>query len=463
MHIMLKSFSDSRSALVAACLASLCSAASAQGLETVIDNGATGFQSSYAWTASTIGPFVGANHLTAPGLSAIIDNTSAGFSTQGSWGTSTAQSGFYGSNYALAPYPAVRKYRYPALVIDNTTYDMSNYGCNITGATTEASGYYGRDYIKLSRSNPYLSTKCTFTYTPKLAGNAGGTYPVNIYAHWPANAAHASNARITISDTSGKTRAAFTVNQKASSGEWTLLGTYLETGGTTYVIFDASNADGIVAADAIKVESAEFASENVAKWTLPAGLSGDYDLYARWPNWTGGEAFPAWTVVGGDGSHFIYNTSQRENTGQWRYLGRINTTGSQKNYVQLEHFGETGALVADAVAYVPTGRFPTATWKHATLTGSFNLYANWSPDATRSTKASYIVRTMKRSAIPYYLCDVSTKIIDVDQSAPYQGRRLLGTFTAGPDASCAGVTVTLQPNDKPGTLSADAITVQALP
>jgi hypothetical protein len=73
------------------------------------------------------------------------------------------------------------------------------------------------------------------------------------------------------------------------------------------------------------------------------------------------------------------------------------------------------------------------------------------------------VRTMKRSAIPYYLCDVSTKIIDVDQSAPYQGRRLLGTFTAGPDASCAGVTVTLQPNDKPGTLSADAITVQALP
>ncbi len=441
-------------ALRAAIVCGAISPALVQGAETIIDNGSPGYQGSLAWSDASAGTAQGGSHQVAAGLTGVIDNASAAFTTQGVWQTASSRPSFHGSNYATAAADTSQA-RHASFVIDNTTSTLYSRGC-MQGTSTTAPGYYGRNYVRVAPNIPALYKYCELRYNTQLPGNLGGSFPVAIYAHWPAHAEHASNAKITVLNSSYAVVATFTVNQKVASGEWAYLGQVNQVAGTVFIRFDATNANGIVAADAVKIEAANLSTSKLARWQLPQGLSGNQDIYARWPEWTSSEAMPAWVLIGGDGSTLVRNgVSQRANGGQWRLLGRIHATGSQKNIVQLEHFGQTGTLVADAVAHVPAGKFPSATWTHATLTGPFDLHVSWVADPGRTTKALYVVKTLFPQGSS---CNFQTQLVRVDQTvAPAGGRLLLGSFTASSDPACGGATVTLMPDDKPGTLSADAV------
>lgn len=439
--------------------------AKAQVLENLVDNGASGFQSTGKWTNSTSGQFVGVNHQVSTIVLNVIDNTSPQFYSQGNWqsGTSALESAL-GGNYKIANPISPTLGVYASIIIDNITQQGSAaQGCGTPSSTT-LPDMYGQNYVRLVPNSS--ATTCKFSYVTKMAANSAGNYPVRFYAHWPASATHASNARVYVKDAYNNVRATYTVNQKLASGEWYFLGE-LTSAQAGSVVFDATGADGVVAADAVKIESANLAQSNLARWTLPANLTGVYDIYARWPKVDYAEVYPAWILVGGTGGKIVETVSEREFSGHWRYVGSLDANGSQKNFVQLEHFSGGGYLLADAIAYVPSGTLPTATWSSPTTTGSVDIYANWVTDTSRSSNVSYVVNT--RFATQEYrlvggawvyqtVCYPVTQVVKVNQTTPPPSDGiLLGSFQASTNSVCAGATVTLMPDDRGGTLSADSM------
>ncbi|MBI3384521.1 MAG: hypothetical protein HY019_21195 [Aquabacterium sp.] len=440
------------------CMLGVAANTQAQVLQSTIDNDSPNFHTTGAWANSLTGLFVGGNHIIAQSLS-VVDNASASFTSNGSWSTSTSMPGFFGANYATTPMPAYHApQNYYSVIIDNKTSLAGVRGC-MQQTSSQVPGYYGANYVPLDPKSYATAKSCTFLfYGSNLPGNWGGTFSINIYAHWPSSQQNASNAKIKVTDSSGQTvYATYSVNQKSPSGEWYFLGAIPYNGSSLQFIFDSNGADGVVMADAIKMEATNLSSDNTAKWSLPSGLSGKYDIYARWPESSNtAEASPAWIVVGGDGSVPITNKSQRESTARWNQLATIDTTGTQKNYVQLEQFSSTGYLLADAIAYVPTSMFPSATWINPDVVGAVDIYLTWSADSSRASKASYIIETRKLAANGY--CDTTSTLVSVNQTIqPSLDGYLLGSFNTASSSLCKGVSVTLVP-DGAGTLSADSVT-----
>lgn len=447
----------------------LAAAASASAGSTIVDNDAAypAFWSSGPWSPSTQGStFQGTNHLvaTSPSTGA-IDNTTASFSTTGTWVVDTALSGYYGSNYARGTTTG-NSFHIPEIVVDNTTNGAGGGQLNFSGGgwsvATTPTGYYGRDFAYFQPNVSTSSKRAVYSFMLRMPGNSAGTFPMNVFAHWPADPANASNAVVRIysgdylvSRDPSFLVASYTLNQRVASGTWFSLGTLnLGTSRTYYVEFDASLANGRVIADAIRLTSADTTPATVAKWLLPSG-SGLYDVYARNPANPSLAWQVAWTLVGGNGAEYPIDgdtNSQRVNSGVWKKLGSIDLTGTQSNYVQLELFGggvQTG--VADAVLAVPTGTFPIAKWQ-APVVGDADLWASWSAATGRNPAVSYTVTSYPAG------CSATTTLITVDQTKPPpSGGLYLGRFSSTPP--CVPVSVTLTTGVlNGGVMSADAVT-----
>jgi hypothetical protein len=90
----------------------------------------------------------------------------------------------------------------------------------------------------------------TVTWTPDIPGTGN----FNVYAWWIGGGSRATNAPYTINYDGGSETVR--VNQKATTGQWNLLGTYDFAAGTSgsVVLSDGPDADGTVVGDAIKWE-----------------------------------------------------------------------------------------------------------------------------------------------------------------------------------------------------------------
>ncbi|WP_377155378.1 hypothetical protein ACFJIX_25255 [Roseateles sp. UC29_93] len=440
---------------VLACLLGSAAAAIAQ-TTTVVDNTSAGFTAGYAWTSSTAGSptFAGANHLVASGLSNIIDNTSPNFSTIGNWSTLTDGTGIYGTNYLSAPMSSRSIYRYPAVVADNRSNSVYRFN-NMWAAGTTLSGYYGQDYAYIEPN---------FVNYPKIVqyevdifnqGGISGSRQMTLSAHWPTSSTNATNTVFRVRTYGGALLAQYTVNQRQSSGEWKLLGPAFTASYESQlrIEVDATNADGRVIADAIRLDTVDSVPVNTARWQLPSnGPSGTQDVYARWPE-GGLNGLAVWTAVGGNGSSKPVLTYQSQIGGRWIKVGEASLSGPQSNAVLLEESTLNGGhLAADAIAYVPQSSFPSAQWFFNTGGAPTDIYVQWSADASRAPDARYIVTTYLGSS-----CAVVERAITVDQrDAGAATGTYLGRFTS--DRSCPAETkVELMPGNGVGTLSADAV------
>jgi RHS repeat-associated protein len=86
---------------------------------------------------------------------------------------------------------------------------------------------------------------------------AVGTGTYKVYARWPQNSTHSTQAKYTVTHAAGTTDV--TVNQRLDGGEWVLLGSFSLTSANSKVKLMPS-ADGIVAADAVKAVNTSEAS-----------------------------------------------------------------------------------------------------------------------------------------------------------------------------------------------------------
>jgi RHS repeat-associated protein len=123
---------------------------------------------------------------------------------------------------------------------DNPAGTNTVYVGTWTTASTPT-GFYGGNY----HTHP-AATASTSSVTWNLA-LATGTYKV--YARWPQNSTHSTQAKYTVTHSAGTTDV--TVNQRQDGGEWVLLGTFSMASANSRVQLVPS-ADGIVAADAVK-------------------------------------------------------------------------------------------------------------------------------------------------------------------------------------------------------------------
>jgi RHS repeat-associated protein len=135
------------------------------------------------------------------------------------------------------------------LATSETLKDNSNATVTGTWATpTSPSGYYGSNY----RTHAAGTGSDNVTWTLALAT---GTYKV--YARWPANTTHSTQAVFQVTHSAGTTNV--TVNQQLDGSEWVLLGTFSMTSAASKVKLGPAT-DGLVAADAVKAVKTDEAS-----------------------------------------------------------------------------------------------------------------------------------------------------------------------------------------------------------
>ncbi|RVX40557.1 RHS repeat-associated protein [Nonomuraea polychroma] len=113
---------------------------------------------------------------------------------------------------------------------------------NIVGPQSTAEGFVGYDYA----TAPAGTGQSAFTWN--LTTPTDGTYKVQV--QYPTGAT-ATNAKYTVKHKDGE--AGVTVDQTQNPGTWVELGSYTFTAGTAHSITLTDNANGTVAADAIKL------------------------------------------------------------------------------------------------------------------------------------------------------------------------------------------------------------------
>lgn len=127
------------------------------------------------------------------------------------------------------------------LLVDNDMVGQTTVAGNwASEAVTK--GYQGADY----RTHTAGGTD-SFTWTPPVT--ASGSY--RVYARWPSGAGRATNAPYTVTHAGGQTTVA--ANQTGNSGQWNYLGTFTFIAGAGHHVSLSANANGAVAADAIKL------------------------------------------------------------------------------------------------------------------------------------------------------------------------------------------------------------------
>ncbi len=186
-----------------------------------------------------------------------------------------------------------------------------------------------------------LPRNVTWTFTPSSTGAH------LIYAKWPAAAAHATQAKFTISHAGGSTDVH--VNQRILGGQWVLLGAYSMNASTEYSIALSDNPNGQVAADAVRIVSVVTSAEKFT-WTPTIPSSGSYDVYARWEA-SSANTGSATYMVTHDGGTTNVIVNQKQNGGTWVKLGSYSFTPSSGHKVELLGAND-GRVVADGIRLV---------------------------------------------------------------------------------------------------------------
>jgi RHS repeat-associated protein len=165
---------------------------------------------------------------------------------------------------------------------------------------------------------------------------------------------NATTAVYTVTHQGGSTPVV--VNQRVNGGQWVVLGSFpFEVSGSGYKVELSDNALGAVAADAIHVVKETVASDAFA-WTPAIPATGTYDLYARWTASSANSSAASYTVVHGGGTDVV-TVNQKQDGGQWRYLGAYAFEPDAGHQVTLTAAAD-GAVVADAIRLVGTGPAP---------------------------------------------------------------------------------------------------------
>ncbi|MGH7176108.1 MAG: FG-GAP-like repeat-containing protein [Tepidisphaeraceae bacterium] len=247
-----------------------------------------------------------------------------------------------------------------------------------------AAGQYAADYVH--DRNTDQGTKSA-RFDLKLP--AAGYYQVA--ARWVAGADRASNAPIDIASANGKRT--LTVNQRVNGATWVNLGTYYfnATGGN--VTFRTSKANGLVIADAVRLEAALATPTTVTKdnadasgvtitgsWgaaTTPSGfvggnflqdgnpatkggrsvrfapalaIGGVYEIFARWTAGSDRASNARYDIVTASGTSTVL-VDQRTRGGAWVSLGFFDANPATVS-VTIRNDGANGRVIADAVRFV---------------------------------------------------------------------------------------------------------------
>jgi hypothetical protein len=173
--------------------------------------------------------------------------------------------------------------------------------------------------------SPGLPRSVAWSFTPSSTGAH------RVYAKWPASATHTTEAKFTIAHASGSTEVH--VNQRVNGGTWVHLGSFAMNASTAYSIALTDNANGAVAADAVRVVPVAANSDKFA-WTPTIPASGSYDVYARWVA-SSANAGAADYVVTHAGGPSTVTVNQKQNGGQWVKLGTYSFTPSAGHKVEL--------------------------------------------------------------------------------------------------------------------------------
>jgi len=356
----------------------------------VVDNTDAGFSTTGTWSASTsVGGYLGTNYQHhyangEPPAGVVADNSQG--TAVGTWNASTSVGGYYGTNYqAHAAGSGTESFTWTLAVPTAGTYEVyarwtqhpnrasdAKYTVNHAGGASQVSvnqemgggswqllGTYtfdaGNATVSVSdQANGYVIADAVMLAPPGAAPNTATwtlavpeTKPYRVYARWTAHPNRATNAKYTVNHAGGADT--LTVNQAASGGSWTLLGTYGFNAGIATVSL-TDQADGYVIADAIRLDPADGPTGNSATWS-PSLAPGSYAVYARWTAHANRASNAAYTVThsGGDTQVAV---DQRQGGGAWNLLGSFTLNAQSK--VTLTDMAD-GYVIADAVRFVPTG------------------------------------------------------------------------------------------------------------
>ncbi len=192
------------------------------------------------------------------------------------------------------------------------------------------------------------------------------TQTYDVYARWPADPTHATNAPYTVHYAGGTT--SVTMNQTQNGGDWNLLGTFTLDPALNPKVVLSDQANGVVVADAVLVVPSGTGSDRVT-YTPTLASAETVDIYAKWTE-TGTRAQEVtYTIHHSGGSSDILVNQQQPSAG-WYHLGVYTMSPGQNHRVEVYGALE-GETVADAIRFVSSGvSAPGINYVHADHLGS---------------------------------------------------------------------------------------------
>ncbi len=260
-----------------------------------------------------------------------------------------------------------------------------------------------------------------------------------IETRWIIRDGRATNAPYTVNHAGGSDTVL--VDQSATWREWVSLGNYLIPGDASGSVVLTDQADGIVQADAVRLTPIT-SQVRTATWAYTPLQSGDYRVFARWPEGPDHATNAKYTVQHTGGSTVV-TVSQAQRGGQWNELGVFSMEGGLAHGITLSD-DANGVVVADALYIVKAEPLADVVTWVPTLpsAGRYQVYAKWTSDETRATDARYSI-----------VHDGGTTAVTRNQRAGGGSWQYLGSYSFDP---LLNPSVSLAANDN-GSVAADAV------
>jgi peptidoglycan/xylan/chitin deacetylase (PgdA/CDA1 family) len=172
-------------------------------------------------------------------------------------GYQTATTTLSGVNVRTTPLYELRRYGINPNTAPATFQSSANAGLGSGAWATSNSepAPYGTNYATAPAGTGHSQAIWSFTVP------ANGSYEVS--AWWTSHSNRATNAPYTVFHAGGQTTVQ--VNQQQNGGQWNTIGQFTFQAGKTYFVTLNDHANGVVVADAIRVQSLPSAA---ADWTL---------------------------------------------------------------------------------------------------------------------------------------------------------------------------------------------------
>uniref|UniRef100_UPI00384BE0E5 golvesin C-terminal-like domain-containing protein n=1 Tax=Neorhodopirellula lusitana TaxID=445327 RepID=UPI00384BE0E5 len=245
-------------------------------------------------------------------------------------------------------------------------------------ASSSALGFIGTDYRYASGGDK------TARFTPTIA--SAGTYEV--FANWASHPSRATNAPIEVVHEGGTS--VVTVDQTQNGGIFQSLGIFsFDAGQSGSIAIKTLGANGSVVADAVRLvpetsttiqldnSNPAFAIERgnwgasssvtgfvgtdyryasggnkTVRFTPTIATTGAYEVFANWTSHPS-RATNAPIEIVYDGGTSVVNVDQTQNGGAFQSIGIFTFAAGQSGSIAIGTLGANGAVVADAVRFVP--------------------------------------------------------------------------------------------------------------